>query len=245
MNFNPTKLEIEVSSYDKQEFIDVGTFAFKNICPAIVVPAEAVQAAIVDRSMRNGQYLVIAAVDFMNRNYALDKWRPYTDDIFGADGFEITIGGRNEVQCANEIRTIMDYVKGYNSIAEIRFVLNSSMSEATIKACAKEFIQRKPSFVRTDVNLVVERKAEDLSHVISTMSPIVAVPFKACGISAQDPAGQHKKAVELLSIRGVQRIGVTLKQARAIQKAATMEIEVKTDKKDQVASMPPVDAERK
>jgi len=217
-----SKLEIEVGGLNQRELVDAGMFASKNRCQALMVPPTAVQAAIVDKSTRDGQYRIVAAVDFpAGREFALDKLRDVPQDAFEADGFEIVLSAnRGEANCKNEIRAITDLIKRYNPLAEIRFVLGIfNRNDAEIKACCEEFKFSRPALVRLETSLVIVPALTAIVAAVERVRADAPNLVKVCGLP-KDPREQCQKVMALLKIPGVTRIGVSLDQARSILRMA-------------------------
>jgi deoxyribose-phosphate aldolase len=217
-----SKFEIEIGGMNQRELMDAGIFALKHRCQALVVPSVAVQGAIVDRSTRDGQYKIVAAVDFpAGSQFALDKLRDIPQDAFDADGFEIVLSrNRGEANCKNEIRAITDLIKRFNPLAEVRFVLNVfSRNDVEIKACCQEFKTSRPAFVRLEASLIVVPAITAITAAVERIRADAPNLVKVCGLP-KEPGEQLQKAEALLKIPGVVRIGVSLDQARSILRMA-------------------------
>jgi hypothetical protein len=226
------KLEIEIGQLNQREILEAGTFSTKNHCQAIIVMPDAVAGVMMDKSTRNSQYRVIAAIDFPNgRNFALDKWRDISPDVLAADGFEILLSmGRTPADCRNEIRAIMEFIRGQvNPMAEIRFVIRAfERSEKELDECFEGFRKNPPNMIRLDHRLLRAREIvkavdaekcnrkilDDQIKMIEALRSRMAIPIKVSG--NVDLA----MVQELSKVHNTTRFGVSLAQAKSIMKEA-------------------------
>jgi hypothetical protein len=207
--------KLEIQTQGQREIIEAGTLAKKGRCSAIVVPPELVQGSVVDREMKKADYMVIAAIDFPGgREYALDKFRGLTEDVWSADGFEVVLSKRGEAALNNEITTLTELIRQYNSLASIRFVFSpAERSEGEVKACSEQFKERMPHFVRVGVDFTTTVPVNKTKEEIQKLTAKSSVAVKVCGLEREK---EFECCQDLLQIQGVQRIGVTLEQATKI-----------------------------
>jgi deoxyribose-phosphate aldolase len=223
--FTPmTKVEVECLGAQR-DLIDAGMFVSKHRCAALVVAPAAVQAAIVDRSTRRDNYPIIAAVDFPSgRAFALDKMRDVPEDMFQADGFEVVLSvGRGGATCKNELHVIAETLKRYNSVADIRFVLNFfDRDDEEVAACCEECRVQTPQFVRLEAGYI-PRTAAVVAAAAGEVHKRTATPIKVSGPPEAYWRANHDCLTQveaILRVQGVGRIGLALSAARAMQRAA-------------------------
>lgn len=118
--------KVELNVFDaKVAPTRVGEFVVKNMAPAIVVPPELVAPFVVDRANKRGFYKIIAAIDFPDgNNFAMQKVRDMGRDALAADGFDILLSlNRTTGETFNEVKSVTEFLKSLNQVAEIRWTL--------------------------------------------------------------------------------------------------------------------------
>ena len=120
-----SKLEINVLSPDVNYRL-VSDFAIQHRCRSIVLTPEFIPMALSDRSAKNGKFNIVAAVDFpFGKNFALDKFKNVEPAALGVEGMDILLTpGRTQVETANEMKAMVDFIKGaVNPTVVIRYVV--------------------------------------------------------------------------------------------------------------------------
>jgi len=213
-----TLMELDVQKGNQRDVIDSGMFAVKNRCPAIVTVPELIAPMLADKSMRNGQYVVIAAIDMPGgKLFALDKWRDIGTDVLAADGFEVMLSkNRTPAEYRNEIRTITEFIRGQvNPLAELRFVLQvNDRSDVELTEIAKGLASFPPTYVRTDYRLSIPGGSLDHKGIVERIRKHVAVSVKVSGNI------DYETILELKNVPGIKRFAVSVAQATEALKAS-------------------------
>ncbi len=163
-------------------------FALKYRCPAIVMNPEFVPAMLVDRSAKNGQYKIVAAIDFPNgKNFALDKLKHIDPMALGVDGMDILLSQhRTEIDIMNELKTLTEFIRGsINPAISIRVVLKSYNSDwEGIQRCFQAIKRYGPDMVRIDQHLELPKIGlkEHTDCVKKLRQAISCIPVP-CGIT--------------------------------------------------------------
>jgi len=120
-----SKLEINMLT-PHADFRVVSDFAIKHRCAAIVIAPEFAPMMLVDRSAKNGQYKLIAAIDFPDgKNFCYDKFKTLNVLSLEVDGMDILLTkNRTEVESKNEAKSLIEFLRGsINPTLNIRYVL--------------------------------------------------------------------------------------------------------------------------
>jgi hypothetical protein len=99
-------------------------FMIKNRIPAIIVPPELLELVAAERVVHNADYQIITMVDWEDGNhYAMDKLKLLTKMALQTDGLEIRLShDRNDMECHNELSSILDFIKKFNPLMQVRWV---------------------------------------------------------------------------------------------------------------------------
>lgn len=177
------KFEIDVLNNDANP-ARASEFAIRNNCPAIVVNQEHVAPFIVDRASKNGLYKIITVVDFSaGRNFAMQKFRDLNADAMAADGFDImVIPHRTHLEAQNEIRSITEFVKRANVLAEVRWIFNIAKYKISDYQGHINAIKSYPcDFIRLWNDGSAKLSVDDYKSAIKTIHQSVVSPIKVSG----------------------------------------------------------------
>lgn len=205
------RMELNVLDYNAP-LPRVSEFAYKHRCPAIVVLPQLVPAFIADRESKKGVYRIIAAVDFTNKSFAMQKVRDMGSDATAADGFDIlcsTNKPANEVY--NEVRSVSDFLKSLNQLAEIRWVLGAyGRPYAEVQNHLNCFNKYSVNWLRLDQR-VIDPKLTAAQH-----GGMVESVRRGCKLPIKISGNVNKEVTDLfMNDKGV-RFDVTLEQANSI-----------------------------
>ena len=120
-----TKLELNIL----KPYADVNVlsrFAIKHRCHAIVAMPEFIPVLLADRAAKNGQYKIIAAVDFPDgKNFCYDKFKTFDAMTLEVDGMDIVLTkNKTEVDVKNEAKALIEFLHNtINPLMDIRFVI--------------------------------------------------------------------------------------------------------------------------
>ncbi|MDP1712235.1 MAG: hypothetical protein Q8K86_07240 [Candidatus Nanopelagicaceae bacterium] len=190
MRFDITsKFEINIDSESSPtELVNAGTFAVRNRCPAVVVPPVLIPAAIIERSKLQGNYKIIAAIDFgITAHYALDKFKDLSRDVFAAEGYDVMLTEkRTNVETINEMRVINEFLRErINPLAEIRYVLNAyTRSKEEVQKLLAIAKNHPPAFIRTGAALSLPKERCDAAihaSVVKMVKSVYAATIKISG----------------------------------------------------------------
>lgn len=190
----------------------VSEFAFKNRCPAIVTLPQLIPAFIADRDTKQGVYRVIAAVDFSNQGFAMQKVRDMGGDATAADGFDIMISsGRPANEIFNEVKSVSDFLRSINPLAEIRWVLGAfTRPDADINNYFKCFAKYQVNWLRLDPQVASPRiTAGHQIGMVDSLRRGTKLPIKISGNVTKEVVDHFMKD------KGI-RFDVTLEQATAL-----------------------------
>ncbi|MEM3000638.1 MAG: hypothetical protein QXU32_00555 [Nitrososphaerales archaeon] len=211
----------------------ISEFVVRYSCPAIVTLPHLVAPFIVDRLAKRGAYKIIAAVGFDNdRHFGMQKLRELHGDAMAADGFDIVVTKDiSHIQAYNEIKSLTEFLKTVNPLAEIRWVLDVfSCSDDdlykyldAIKKYPAHFIRMDRRLSHNGITIDAHKSKYDLirKHV---MTPIKA----SCNITAEVIAN-------FMSDRTM-RFDVTLSQANDILRHISNPQNVNMPKNEDVQS---------
>lgn len=153
MNFQVTG-KIELNLFNPRiNSKTVADLVIKNRVPVIVTDPMYVAALRSHRAIRNGQFKIIAAIDFPKGvNFALDKLKRTHPDFAMADGFEVMLStNRSEIELRNEMKTIYEFLKMQNGLADIRWCLGAyTRDQVQVEKLLKGMGKFPPSLVRVD-----------------------------------------------------------------------------------------------
>jgi hypothetical protein len=220
-----TKLELNmlVPHADARTISD---FAIKNRCPAIVISPEFAPMMLTDRSAKNGQYKLIAAIDFPEgRNFCYDKFNQLDVMSLEVEGMDIILTkGRTDVESKNEAKSLQQFLKGsINPILDTRYVLGCYCNpwedvEKFLNA-AKEY---PPDAIRIDQHLDLPNIG--LKHHLQTIAKLRKFTPKPLKISGNLDLQTIEK---LLAADKNLRFDVSISQAIGILNQAKQREEVK------------------
>jgi hypothetical protein len=118
---------MEINMLEPQaDFRVISDFAIKNRCAAIVISPEFAPMMLSDRSAKNGQYKIIAAIDFPDgKRFCYDKFNTLNVLSLEVDGMDILFTrNKTEVESRNEAKTLNEFLRGsINPNLDIRYVL--------------------------------------------------------------------------------------------------------------------------
>lgn len=227
------KMELNVLDYNAP-LPRVSEFAYKHRCPAIVVLPQLVPAFVADREAKRGNYRVIAAVDFGGTSFAMQKVRDMGGDATAADGFDIMCStGRPANEIFNEIKSVSDFLKSINQLAEIRWVLGAfTRPDAEIQNILKCFAKYNVSWLRVDQH-VVDPKITPAQHfgMVESIRRGCKLPLKISGNVNREVVDHFEKDKSV-------RFDVTLEQANTIL-ASYNEPAKEEPKKEEPKAVPP------
>lgn len=162
MSYNITsRLEVNIPSLNS-DFRAATEFLIKHRCQAIVVLPELVPAMLTTRSVRGGQFKIIASIDFPDgKNFCLDKLKTINTASLNVDGMDILLTrGRTQIDSRNEVKTLMEFLRGtINPLIDIRLVVRCyNASQIEINNFLDAANAHPPSMIRIDQHL-------DLPHI--------------------------------------------------------------------------------
>lgn len=208
-----SKLEINVT--EKSNPVLAADFAQKHRCPAIVAPPGMIAPLMANRAIKNGQYDIIATIDFpQGKEFALKKFRDLDQDFIACNGFDIMLTpGLNEVETRNEIRAIYEFLRNINRTYNIRYVLGAyTREEDEVVKFLKAMQKHPPVFIRLDQHLTLPNvnraRHASMAKLVSEHMPS---PLKISG-------NVNLEMIDELGT-GRNRFDVTLNQAVSILKA--------------------------
>ena len=213
-----TKLELNVFNTKSlaMDMPHIGSFAIKNRIPCIVTEPQLIDIILMERSKFSPAFKVICAIDFFNKNYALQKMRGLSNGVFMADGFEFRVSpGHNDKESLNELRALTEFVKtGIGPSKEIRWALCLRTITYDNYMHLLDHMRKWPaSFIRTDINLECPSANFD-AHMddINFIRGKIATPIKV--------SGNINHSLMLTLGSKASRFDVNLTQARRILKDA-------------------------
>ncbi len=180
-----SRLEINMLAANS-DFRTVSDFAIKNRCPAIVIAPEFAPMMLTDRSAKNGQFQIIAAIDFPDgRNFCLDKFKNLNVMSLEVDGMDILFTrNKTEIESSNEIKALIEFVRGsLNPIANIRFVLGYYTKEwPDVEKLLKALEKHPPDMIRLDQHLELPNvDIETHTEALEKIRAITPKPLKISG----------------------------------------------------------------
>lgn len=212
MQIVASRMEINVLDHNAP-YPRISEFVVKNYCPAIVTVPQLVPAFVVDRESKRSSYKIIAALDFPSgTNFGMQKIRDMGPDAGAADGFDIVCTpNRQSNESFNEIKSVTEFLRTLNPLAEIRWVLGAfGRPYKDVQNCLNCFNKVSVNWVRLDQRL--EDKTIDLSRHVGTVESIrrsTTFPLKLSGNITKEVTDKfmNDKAV---------RFDVTFEQALSI-----------------------------
>jgi hypothetical protein len=224
------RMELNVLDYNSA-VPRVSEFAYKNRCPAIVVLPQLVPAFIADREAKKGNYRVIAAVDFGGTSFAMQKVRDMGSDATSADGYDIMCTpGRPANEILNEVRSVSDFLKSLNTLAEIRWVLGAYQRPYTeVQSYLNCFSRYQVSWLRLD-SRIIDPKLTAAQHV-----GMVASIRRGCKLPLKISGNVNKEVTDSFMDDKSVRFDVTLDQANNILAAYNNQ----PAKKEEPKNVPP------
>lgn len=233
-----SKMELNVLDYNAP-LPRVSEFAYKHRCPAIVVLPQLVPAFVADREAKKGVYRVVAAVDFGSTSFAMQKVRDMGGDATAADGFDIMCSaGRPANEIFNEIKSVSDFLKSINQLAEIRWVLGAfTRPDVEIQNYLKCFAKYNASWLRIDQH-VVDPKITPAQHfgMVESIRRGCKLPLKISG-------NVNREVVDHFAKDKSVRFDVTLEQANAILNSYNEPAKEEPKKEEPKAAPPQSDME--
>lgn len=222
------RMELNVLDYNAP-LPRISEFAFKHRCPAIVVLPQLVPAFIADREAKKGVYRVVAAVDFTNKSFAMQKVRDMGSDATAADGFDIMCSmNRPANEVFNEVKSVSDFLKSLNQLAEIRWVLGVyGRPYAEVQNFLNCFNKYSVNWLRLDQR-VIDSKLTAAQH-----AGMVESIRRGCKLPIKISGNVNKEVTDLfMDDKGV-RFDVTLEQANSILAAYNTPKEEKVENKEE------------
>jgi len=221
-----SRLEINALT-PNTDFRAVSTFAIQNRCPAIVIAPEFAPIMLTDRSVKNGQFHLIAAIDFPDgKNFCLDKFKHLDVMSLAVDGMDILFTGKKtEIESSNEAKTLIQFIRtSINPMSSIRFALGCYTKEwSAIESLLKATDRHPPDMIRIDQHL--ELPNVDLEKHTQTIKKLRALTPKPLKISGNIDLAMIE---QLLKVDQKLKFDVSLQQAKHIvnqlkQRVATKE----------------------
>jgi len=209
------KLEIDVMQCT--ELREAVELAVVNKFPAIVIHPDLAQEANVYRSVRQGTFRIITAVDWPKGDrYAMDKLRDMPINALSRDGFEILISERtNPTDIKTEMLTCFEFTRTHlPEVTEIRIVLGAFTrnKEFIVRACNELKHVPAPDMIRTDHHLRAQQSVANIqahNDLISLIREHTGRPIKISG---------NINSAKVVASCGANRFAVSLKQAKSIVK---------------------------
>lgn len=233
-----SRMELNVLDYNSP-LPRVSEFAFKHRCPAIVTIPQLVPAFVVDRESKRGNYRIIAAIDFGSTSFAMQKVRDMGGDATAADGFDIMCStGRPANEIFNEIKSVSDFLKSINRLAEIRWVLGAfTRPDAEVQNYLKCFAKYQVNWLRIDQH-VTDTKIAPAQHfgMVESIRRGCKLPLKVSG-------NVNKEVVDHFMKDNSIRFDVTLDQANNILAAYNEPVKTEEPKKEEVKVPAPPQSE--
>lgn len=200
------------------ELEESAKLATKYKIPSLVVHQSLVGEAQIMRLKTQGQYKIIAAIDWpKGDNFGSIKMRGVSVDTLEAEGFEILVTpNKNFNETKTELKYLHDFIRNHISkTAEVRFVIGTGINEAEH---VEEIVQAlktipTPALIRNDTatkQQVGKANIEIHKAFIDKVKSIVSVPIKISGnINDIKTIAQCQKA---------KRFGVSVLQAKQLVK---------------------------
>lgn len=164
----------------------VSDFAIRHRCPAIVIAPEFAPMMLTDRSAKNGQYKLIAAIDFPNgKNFCYDKFKTLDIMSLEVDGMDILLTkGRTEVESKNEAKALGEFLRGsINPTLDIRYVLGCYCNQwSDVEKFLKAAKVHTPNAIRIDQHLELPNiEFKNHKRAISKIRQFTSRPLKISG----------------------------------------------------------------
>jgi len=210
-----TRFEINVINR-KTNPMQAVDFASRYTCPAIVTVPEMVAPFVAARSIRRAMFKVIVAVDLPSGgNFAMQKLRDLGPDALAADGFDIlTSPRRNAKEAFNEVKSLTDFIRTANPLADVRWSLGAfDRPETDYIEHIKSVLKVPCNFLRTDHRTSYPGiKVDDHKKIVESIRKLIGVPIKVSGNVdiATYRAFENDKSI---------RFDLTLEQAQALIRA--------------------------
>jgi hypothetical protein len=164
---------------------DVCSAAIRLRASAIVVDNPVIiPAMLATRMSTRGQWKLIYAVDFPNgREYGFANKILRQNDagvILGCDGFDILMSARNEVESANEAKSLIEGLKQMNPAFEIRFTIDAlSRTADQVKPILKAAKTHPPAMIRLDHHVSLPNLTDEkIDEAIKLVREYTPVPIK-------------------------------------------------------------------
>jgi len=227
------RFEINVLTPDT-DFRTVSTFAIKHRVPAVVIAPEFAPMVLTDRSAKNGQYQVIAAIDFPDgKNFCLAKFNTMNVMSLEVDGMDLLLTrGKTEIESRNEAKAIREFLRGsVNPTLDIRYVYGYYTRKwPEVENLIKATEAYPPNSIRLDQHLELPNiDVDDHVEAVKKIKEHTPKPIKVSG-------NVDLETIErLVEIDNRIKFDVTIKQAMSIIKQleannnAEDEVEAKQD----------------
>ena len=206
----------------------VSDFAIKNRCPAIVIAPEFAPMMLTDRSAKNGQYKLVAAIDFPDgKNFCYDKFNTVDMMSLEVEGMDILMTrGRTEIESRNEAKALQEFLRGtVNPLLDIRYVIGCYCNPwENVEKFLSAAVAHPPDAIRIDQHLELPRIG--LKHHIQTIAKLRKHTPKTLKISGN----LNLEIIEkLMDVDKNLRFDVTISQAIAIINQAKQRAEAKNE----------------
>jgi len=164
-----TKMEINLrnSKTLPHDLNNLPIFMIKNRIPALVVPPELLELVAAERVVHNADYQIITMVDWEDGNhYAMDKLKLLTKMALQTDGLEIRLShDRNDMECHNELSSILDFIKKFNPLMQVRWVFEfRKICYDSYKHFFKHMKKFPATFVRTSTIVELANNFDVVEH---------------------------------------------------------------------------------
>jgi len=211
-----TKLELNMLT-PQVDAMAVSNFAIKHRCPAIVIAPEFAPMMLTDRSAKNGQYKLVAAIDFPDgRNFCYDKFNTLDVMSLEVEAMDIMLTkGKTEIESKNETKAMVEFLRGsVNPLLDIRYVLGCYCNPwEDVEKFLKAAQSYPPNAIRIDQHL--ELPNVDVEKHLETIAKLRQHTPKPIKVSGNLDLRTIKK---LLDVDKNLRFDVSMSQAVSIVK---------------------------
>lgn len=152
-----TKFEINITDTNVDP-VAAADFAQRNRCPAVVVSPEYIAQTVNNKIAKRGNYSIIATVDFpKGQRFSLEKLNRSGDDIGAAEGYDVLLSThRSQVECNNEMRAILQFLKSLNPVVDLRWSLRMHTdSDEDSRKVLTNLTKHPARFIRVDPHLEI------------------------------------------------------------------------------------------
>lgn len=186
---DPTQFEINLPNRNPNaavELSNVANFMAKYRCPAIVAAPDYIEAVMIERLRTAGRWKIIAAIDFENRDFAMNKFtRQLPRAVLEADGFDVLLSAnRNNADSFNELSSLTNFIRQLSQVYEIRWTLGTRLHPPEQLKMILSNLQRHPcQYMRSDIGVLGEAVSEELHRKdIDLIRAHTAAPIKLSGV---------------------------------------------------------------